>query len=77
MSRSEDRKIALAVRVLNTNDNKLIETVEHMLGTDAPFKLTERQKAELDSDFADHKADKGRNYSWNDVKAYARARSKK
>jgi hypothetical protein len=77
MSKAEDRKIALAVRVLSATDNKLIETVEQVLGTDAPFELSERQKAELDSDFADHKAGKGRNYSWNDVKTYARARSRK
>lgn len=69
-------KVALAQQILNSDDEKELRTVEEVLNSDVPFRLNAREKAELDRDLADHKVGKGRNYSWKEVKAYARKRAR-
>ena len=68
-------KIALVQQILHSEDADELRTVDELLNHGAPFELSAKEKAELDKDFADYKAGKGRNYTWNEVKAHARKRA--
>lgn len=69
-------KVALAQQILNSDDEKELRTVEEVLNNDVPFRLSVREKADLDRDLAAHKAGKGRTYTWKEVKAHARKRAR-
>ena len=68
-------KISLVQQILHSEDADELRTVDELLNHGAPFELSAKEKAELDKDFADYKAGKGRNYTWNEVKAHARKRA--
>lgn len=66
-------KVTLAKQILESENEDQLRTVAELLDPPAPFKLSTAQKAELDRDFADYKAGKGKNHSWADVKAHVRS----
>ncbi|HQV51291.1 MAG: hypothetical protein IPI00_15885 [Flavobacteriales bacterium] len=66
-------KVTLAKQILESDNEEQLRSVDQVLNPPAKFKLTAAQKAELDSDFADYKAAKGKNHTWNEVKAHVRS----
>lgn len=69
-----DHKVSLTQQVLQSNDEEHLRMVEDILEERAPFRLSARQKAEMDKDFASYGAGKGENYTWNEVRAHARSK---
>jgi len=65
-------KVSLARQILESENEDQLRTVDELLNPPAPFKLSASQKAELDRDFIDYKAGKGKNHSWAEVKAHVR-----
>ena len=72
MNNLAELKLSLAKRILDCNNEDQLLTVDQLMGEGGSFKLSAKQKAELDADFADFKNGKGANYSWEQVKAHAR-----
>ncbi|MBL0129657.1 MAG: hypothetical protein IPP83_19885 [Flavobacteriales bacterium] len=66
-------KVSLAKQILESESEDELRTVDLLLNPPAVFKLSAAQKAELDRDFADHQAGKGKNHSWAEVKAHVRS----
>ncbi|QQR87888.1 MAG: hypothetical protein IPJ76_06595 [Flavobacteriales bacterium] len=69
-------KLALVQQILNSEDADELRTVDEVLNHGTVFKLSAKEKAELDKDFAAYRSGKGRNSSWAEVKAYARQRAR-
>lgn len=69
-----DLKVSLTQQILQSNDEERLRMVEDILEEREPFRLSARQKAELDKDFADHETGRGEVFTWPQVKAYARKR---
>lgn len=67
-------KVTLAKQIIESEDEGELRIVDDVLNPTHDFKLTAAQKAELDRDFADYKAGKGKNYTWAEVKAHALSR---
>jgi putative addiction module component (TIGR02574 family) len=65
-------KVTLAKQILESENEAELRSVDELLNA-RQLKLTAEQKAELDQDFADYKAGKGKNYTWAEVKAHARS----
>ena len=76
MSRILERKVALAKRVLDLEDKDMLATVEHLLTSEAPFKLSAKEKADLDKDLDEHMAGKSRTYSLADLRTKLRKSAK-
>lgn len=70
-----DLKVSFTQQILQSNDEERLRMVEDILDDRKTFQLTARQKAELDKDFAEHKAGRGKVYTWDEVKAHARQRA--
>lgn len=77
MSKILERKVALAKRVLDLEDKNLLATVEHLLASEAPFKLSAKEKADLDKDLDEHLAGKSRTYSMADLRTRLRKSAKR
>ncbi|HRH68070.1 MAG TPA: hypothetical protein PLB89_01055 [Flavobacteriales bacterium] len=67
-----DLKVSLAKQILESENESELRSVDEVLNPPAHFKLSAAQKAELDRDFADYKAGKGKNHTWAEVKAHVR-----
>ena len=65
-------KVSLAKQILESENEDQLRTVDELLNPPEQFKLSAAQKAELDRDFEDYKAGKGKNHTWADVKAHVR-----
>lgn len=72
MKNLAELKLSLAKRILDCEDEDQLLTVDQLMTDEGSFKLSSKEKAELDADFADFKGGKGPNYSWEQVKAHAR-----
>ncbi len=72
MARLTDLKISLAKRILESSDEEQLRMMHDLMEPSKQFRLSESQKKELDDDLEDHKAGKGRSYSWSEVKAHVR-----
>lgn len=70
--RLSELKLSLAKRILDSEDEEQLRTVDQLLGAKDAFRLSAAEKAELDADFAEFKAGKGKVYTWDEVKADAR-----
>ena len=67
-----DLKVSLTQQILQSNDEERLRMVEVILEEREPFRLSARQKAELDKDFTAHEQGRGEVFTWAQVKAYAR-----
>lgn len=72
MKNLAELKLSLAKRILDCENEDQLLTVDQLLAERGSFKLSAKEKVELDADFADFKSGKGANYSWEQVKAHAR-----
>lgn len=72
MKNLTELKLSLAKRILDSDDEDQLLTVDQLLGNGGSFKLSAKQRKELDADFADYKNGKGTNYTWAEVKAHAK-----
>lgn len=72
MKNLSELKLSLAKRILDCENEEQLRAVDQLLDDKGSFKLNAKQKAELDSDFADFNNGKGMNYSWEAVKAHAK-----
>lgn len=66
-------KVTLAKQIRESQNEEELRSVDDFLNA-RQLKLTAAQKAELDRDFADYKAGKGKNFTWAEVKAHALSR---
>lgn len=76
MKNLTELKLSLAKRILDSEDEDQLLTVDQVLGNGGSLKLSAKQKAELDADFADYKNGKGSSYTWAEVKAHAKRASR-
>jgi len=65
-------KVTLAKQILESENEEELRLVEGLLKPTARLRLTAAEKAELDKDYADYKAGKGKNYTWAEAKAHVR-----
>lgn len=72
MSKLTDLKVSLAKRILESDDVGRLQVIDDLLQAKGGVQLSKEERAELDRDFADFQAGKGRNHTWAEVKAYAR-----
>ncbi len=68
----DELKVSLAKQILGSESEDQLRTVDEVLDPPAQFKLSAAQKAELDRDFANNTAGKGKNHTWAEVKARVR-----
>jgi len=69
MKNLAELKLSLAKRIFDCEDADQLLTVDQLMAEEKSFKLSAKEKAELDNDFADFKGGKGANYTWEQVKA--------
>lgn len=65
-------KVTLAKQILESESESELRSVDMVLNQGVNFELSAKQKAELERDFADYKAGKGKNRTWAEVKARVR-----
>ena len=70
-----DLKVSLTQQILQSNDEERLRMVVDILEERAPFRLSARQKAELDKNIAANEAGESECCTWNEVQAYARSKS--
>ncbi len=73
----ESRKRALAKRILESNDERVIADIEHLTGGAEPFVLSAEQKKELDESLDRYLRGESTTYTWEEVLSYVRERAKK
>jgi len=69
----ETRKLELMQQLLLVDSEEVLERMQDMLNAESTFVLSDAQKAELDEQEARYARGEGRSYSWDEVKAHARA----
>ena len=73
----EARKRALAKRILESNDERVIADLEHLTGGAEPFVLSAEQKRELDDSLERYLRGESTTCTWEEVLSYVRERAKK
>ena len=68
----EARKRALAKRILESNDERVIADLEHLTGGAEPFELSAEQKKELDASLDRYLRGESTTYTWEQVQAHVR-----
>jgi hypothetical protein len=69
----ETRKLELMQQLLLVDSEEVLERLQDILDTESTFVLSDAQKAELDEQEARYARGEGSSYTWDEVKAHARA----
>ena len=73
----EARKRALAKRILESNDERVIADLEHLTGGAEQFVLSAAQKKELDASLDRYLRGESTTYMWEQVREHVRAQLNK
>lgn len=76
MGKLAEKKVALAARILNTDDERILRSVDEVLERAGTFALSSAELAELDAIRERHLIGQGNSSSWADVKKRIRKRMK-
>ncbi len=69
----ESRKLDLVQQLLLVDNEDILDRMQDALNSASAFVLSDAQKAELDAQEARYARGEGQSYSWDEVKAHARA----
>lgn len=69
----EAKKLEVLQQLLLVDDEAFLDHVLELLNTNHEFVLSDKQKAELDAQKLRHERGEGTTYTWEEVKANARA----
>ncbi|MEZ4790428.1 MAG: hypothetical protein R2811_10455 [Flavobacteriales bacterium] len=76
MGKLAEKKVALAARILNTDDERVLRSIDEVLDRAGAFSLSTADLAELDAIRERHLTGQGNSSSWADVKKRIRKRMK-
>ena len=68
MGKLAEKKVALATRILNINDERILRSVDEVLDRAGAFTLTPAELSELDAIRQRHVTGNGNSSSWSNVK---------